>query len=193
MITHSDIIAANADGTLVETIGAAGYSQREALANLLSEMHNSGEIDLLAICISDQLDTVSGNSFFVFQSIFCLTLPLIRCAAEAAMTASTQVCKKAGADLSAGMPYDALRVWFQQSPKRTEGGLAVLDRDMDDQTRAARPLLLAGAKQDAKKYAEVALRLSEQARPHIRSDALWALSRVVPSVSALAGTLQLSR
>ena len=96
------------------------------------------------------------------------------------MAASTLVCRKAGADLSAGLAYDALREWFQQSPERTDKGLAALDRDKDDQTRATRPLLLAGARQDAKKYAEVALQLSEQARPHIRSDALWALGRVVP-------------
>ena len=42
MITHDDIIAADAEGNLVGTIGAVGYSQREALANLLSEMHNTG-------------------------------------------------------------------------------------------------------------------------------------------------------
>lgn len=180
MITHDDIIAADAEGNLVETIGAAGYSQRKALANLLSEIHNAGEIDFLANCISGQLDTISGNPFFVFQSVFCLTLPLIHCRAEAAMTASTQVCRNAGADLSASLVYEALREWFQQSSERTEEGLAVLDRDMDNQTGTVRPLLLAGAKQDAKMYTGVALQLSEQARPHIRSDALWALGRVVP-------------
>ena len=179
-ITRDDIIAANSEGTLVETIGSAGYSQREALANLLSELHNTEEIDFLASCISGQLDTISGNPFIVFQSVFCRTLPLVLCPAEAAMNAYTQVCKKAGANLSAGLAYDALREWFQQRPERAEEGLAVLNRDMDDQTRAARPLLLAGANQDAQKYAEVALKLSTQARPHIRSDALWALGRVVP-------------
>ena len=33
-----------------------------------------------------------------FQRVFCLTLPLIHCRAADAMTASTQVCRKAGAD-----------------------------------------------------------------------------------------------
>lgn len=176
IITYDDILASNAAGTLVETIGAAGFSQHEALAKLLSESHNSGEIDLLANCISGQLDTISGPPFFVFQHVFCLTLPLIHCQAESAMTASIQVCRKAGT----GLAYEALRKWFQRSSKRTEEGLAVIDRDMDNQTGTTRPLLLAGAEQDAEMYTGVALQLSEQSRPHIRSDALWALGRVVP-------------
>ena len=180
MTTRDEILVANAEGTLVHFIAAQHYAQAEALADLLSEMHNSGEIDILATCNSDQLDTISGHPFFVFQRIFCLTLPLIHCRAEAAMTASTQVCRKAGADLCAGLAYEALREWFQQSSDHTEEGLAVMDRDMDNQTGTVRPLLLAGAEQDAEKYTAVTLELSEQARPHVRSAALWALGRVVP-------------
>ena len=180
MTTRNEILAANAEGTLVHLIAAEHYAQAETLAELLSEMHNSGDIDALTTCNSSQLDAISGHPFFVFQRVFCLTLPLIRCRAAAAMTASTQVCRKAGADLSAGLAYEALREWFQQSSERTEEGLAVIERDMDNQIGAVRPLLLAGAEQNAEMYTGVALQLSGEAQPHIRSDSLWALGRVVP-------------
>ena len=180
MTTRDEILAANAEGTLVDFIAAEHYAQGEALADLLSEMHNSGEIDILATCSSGQLDAISGHPFFVFQRVFCLTLPRIRCRAEAAMTASTQVFEKAGADLCAGLAYEALRKWFQQSSERTEEGLAVIHCDMDNQTGTVRALLLAGAGQDAEVFTDEALHLSEQTQPQIRSDALWALGRVAP-------------
>ena len=179
MITRDVILAANADGTLVKTI-AASYDQSEALADRLSELHNSGEIDFLAICNSSQLDAVSGSQFFDFQYVFCQTLPRLRCPAEAAMGASRRVFEKAGADLSAGLVYNALREWFQRSPERAEEGLVVVHHNMDGEIGSVRPLLLAGAAQDAKKFAEAALNLSHQVQPDIRSDALWALGRVVP-------------
>ena len=182
MITRNEILAANAKETLIDFIAAAGYSQHEDLVDLLSEMHNSGEIDIPTACNSGQLDTISGNQFFNFQRVFCLTLPRIHCHAEDAITASTQVYRKAGADLAAGLAFKALREWFQQSSERTEEGLAMLDndRDMDNLNGIVGPLLLAGAEQDSKRFAEVALDLSEHTQPQIRTAALGALGNVVP-------------
>ena len=181
MITRDKILTANAEETLIDIIAAAHYDQCEALANLLSEMHNSGEIDILTACNSGQLDTISGHPFFVFQSVFCLTLPRIHCRAKAAMTTSTKVYRKAGAEGSASLVHEALRKWFQQSSERTQEGLAAIHCDMDNQIGTVTPLLLAGARQDEELFAEVALDFSEQTWPQIRNDALWALGRVVPT------------
>ncbi len=180
MMTRDEILAAYAKETLIDIIAAADYGQCEALADLLSEMHNSGEIDILTACKSDQLDTISGSPFFIFQNVFCLTLPRIQCQAEAAMTASTQVYRAADAKGSGSMIGEALRTWFQQSSERTEEGLAVIQRYMSNQTGTITPLLLAGAEQDSRRFAAVALDLSKQAQPQIRFDALRALGRVVP-------------
>ena len=48
MITREEILTASADKSLVETIAAQHRDQHNALADLLSVMHNTGEIDILA-------------------------------------------------------------------------------------------------------------------------------------------------
>ena len=163
--------------TLIAIIAAADYSQHEILADLLSEMHNSGEIDILTTCNSSQLATIFGNQFFNFQNVFCLTLPRIQCQTESAMTASTKLYRTADAKGSGSLIYEALRKWFQRCSKRTEEGLAVLQRDIDNQTGTITPLLLAGAEQDSKRFADMALDLSEHAQPQIRAAALNALGK----------------
>ena len=180
MITRDQLRATDTEEGLIEIIAATDNDQCEALADLISEMQNSGEIDILDACESGQLDTLSGHQFFVFHRVFCLTLPRIDCRAKAAMNASTQVYRNAGTDGRASIVCEALREWFQQSSERTKEGLAVIDRELDNHIGTVIPLLLAGAGQDAEKFAVITLDLSERAQPQIRTDALWALGRVVP-------------
>ena len=180
MITRDEILVAKANECLINLIAAVDYEQCEALADLLANLHNSGEIDILSACNSGQLDTIPDTLFFTFQSVFCLTLPRIDCHAEDAMTASTHVYTKADADGSASSVSEALREWFQQSSVRTEEGLAAIHRNMDYQTGTITPLLLAGAKQDPKRFVLVALDLTKHVQTQIRSDALKVLGRLVP-------------
>ena len=180
MITRDEIFAAAANVTLINFIAAADYSQREALARLLSEMHNSGEINFLSVCNSGQLNTISDVQFANFQRVFRLTLPRIQCHAADAMTASTQLNRRADGDITAILVFEALCEWFQQDSIRIEEGLAAIQRDLDNQTGTITPLLLAGAEQDSKRFIAVALDLSEHAQPQVRSSAIRVLGSIVP-------------
>lgn len=179
MITRDAILAAGADETLLDAIATAPHDQQESLATLLSELHNLGELDILAAINSGQLDSVSGRPFFTLQRVFCKTLPRIQCPAAAAVAASKRMFEKAGTNLGAGLVYSALQEWFQQSPERVEQGLALIRSDMDSDTGAVRSVLLAGSTHSPNKSIEVALYLSNQPQPHIRLNALWALGRIL--------------
>ena len=122
-------------------------------------------INILSVCNSDQLDTKSDVQFFDFQRVFCLTLPRIHCHAADLMTASTQLNRRAGDNLTGNLVFEALREWFQQSSIRTEEGLAVIQRDLDNQIGTITPLLLAGAEQDSKMFVAVAVNFSKHVQP----------------------------
>ncbi len=179
MITREAILAAALTESLLSTIASVSYEETDQLAEVLAELHDDGTLDLLEVFRSDQLPA-ADPTFFRFQQVFCLTLPLIRCSvAEAAATCEV-LFDKAGNDLAAGQVYDALVNWLQLSPSRSAEGLMFVRSDLDKQTGITRHVLVAGAAHDPEKYAEEALDLSRQPQPHIRQDALLALGRIAP-------------
>ena len=173
--TPERILSASAAGNLLSAIAAAPYGDQDSLADELARLHNSGDIDIFRICRSDQLDTVSGHSFFQLQRVFCQTLPKVQCSVEDASATCKVFYEKADGDLTAGLVYEALRKWFQENDQRPEQGLAWIRRDMAVETGVTRIVLLAGATSDAGRFAQEALDLSHQPQSHIRLDALFAL------------------
>ena len=78
------------------------------------------------------------------------------------------------------MVYGSLSQWFRQSPTRAEEGLALIHHDPETHRPLVRPLFLAGANHDVRKYVEEASRLSNKSDSPVRLDALWALGHIVP-------------
>ena len=70
MNTRDTLLAANDAGTLLETLAATAYDDVESVASTVSNMHNCGEINILAAFESPQLDPASNQSFFVLQRFF---------------------------------------------------------------------------------------------------------------------------
>ena len=180
MTTRDAILAANDAGTLLESIAATPFEEAESVANVLASLHNSGEIDFLAACHSKQLDAISDYSFLDLQRVFCDALPRVCCSAASAAEACKEIFDKTSNDYTAGLVYDALRKWFQQSAQRAEEGLSLIRQNAVLHTRIVRPVLLGGATHDPNKFADEALKLSNHPRSHIRSDAIWALGRLAP-------------
>ncbi len=175
MSTNEGILSANAEGTLLSAIASTPYDEDDSLAGALAELHNAGTLDVLKAFRSDQLDAVSGRSFFRLQQVFRRTLPQIECPAADAAAACKILFEKAGNN---GLVDDALREWFQHSRKRAEEGLDLIRHDLDIQTGITRHVLMAGAVHDPRRFAEEALNLSHQPQSHIRLDALFALGRM---------------
>ena len=178
MITHDEILSADSKGTLLSTIAAIPYDEEDYLTGALVELHNEGKFDILKAFRSDQLNAISGDSFFSLQRVFCQTLPQIGCPVAIAAATCKVLFEKAGTDLAAGLVYDAFGEWLKLCRRRVDEGLALIRHDMDVDTGITRHVLLAGAAYDVTKFSEVALDLSHERQPHIRQDALFALGRM---------------
>ena len=180
MTTRAKLLAAYADGALLETVSRLAVFEHESVVDLLANLHNSGDVDFLATCRSEELDRLPQRSYFGLQHVFCDSLPNIECPVTAAAVACDRMFEKAGSDGTASLVFRALREWFQHSPSRVAEGLSLICRNTDNHPRLVRPVLIAGATHDAKRYTEEALALSRATQSSIRMDALFALGQIAP-------------
>ena len=137
------ILSANANGSLLSDLCSPAYVGREDVIDALAALHNSGQIDFPAACRSDQLNSISGHSFFSIQQFFCKTLPRIDCDVRDAMETCAVLFEKAGNDMTAGFVFESLREWFTQRLERTENGLRLIQSTPDVPAGVAHSVLLA--------------------------------------------------
>ena len=175
MITEKELLSANADGTLLSAISKAPYDERDAFAEALSALHNSGSIDFLNACRSNQLGALSDQSLYGFLSVYCSTIPRIYCSHHDAIAITGIVSDRAGNNIMSGDVIDALRDWFQHTPQRADSGLELIQSDIDAYYHAVKSVLLAGARHDVRKYAAAALFLARQPALKCRLDAVTSL------------------
>ena len=174
------IRAASEAGTLLEAIAAAPYDEFDSVAHLLAELHNSGEIDLLAACDKPALDAIPTHPFFTLQQVFCRTLPRLQCSTKCATSACQRMFERAGPDMAASLVFDALVKWLEQTPERVAAGLDLIDQNAEISPGIVNSVLLGGATQDAAKSTRDALDLSHRTSPNIRLPSLAAVARTLP-------------
>lgn len=175
MITEEILLSANADGTLLSAISKTPYDERDAVAKTLSSLHNSGSIDFLKACRSSQLGALSDQYLYGFQSIFGSIMPKINCSPHDAIIIAGIVSDRVKNNDLSGNVIDALRGWFQHTPQRADLGLELIQNDITAYSGAVKPVLLAGARHDVRKYASVALHLARQPALKCRPDVVTAL------------------
>ena len=180
MNSREAIRAASEAGTLLEAIAAAPYDEFDSVAHLLAELHNSGEIDLLAACDKPALDAIPTHPFFTLQQVFCRTLPRLQCSTKCATSACERMFERAGPDMAASLVFDALAKWLEQAPERVAAGLDLIDQDTEINPGVVNSVLLGGATQDAAKSTKDALDLSHRTSPTIRLPSLAAVARTLP-------------
>lgn len=180
MNIKESILLANANGKLLSAIVEASYDERdderEHLVQVLSALHNSGDIDFLSACRSDQLDAISGHPIFIIHQVFCKVLPDIDCSAADAVVTSCLIFHRAANYVPVScLVFDSLREWFQKSPKRTDDGLELIRRDTGVSPQVVRSIFLAGAQHDSMRYATEALDYASRRQSPARLDAIAAL------------------
>ena len=175
MITERNLLSANADGTLLSAISKTAYDERDAIAETLSALHNSRSIDFLNACRSNQLGALSDQSLYRFLSVFCSTIQRINCSHHDAIVITGIVSERAGNNIISSDVTDALRAWFQHTPQRANRGLELIQSDINAYYHAVKPVLLAGANHDVRKYATAALFLARQPSLKCRLDAVTSL------------------
>ncbi|MDE0221323.1 MAG: hypothetical protein OXJ90_18795 [Spirochaetaceae bacterium] len=175
MSIEHKVLSAHANGTLLSVVAETPYEETGVLAETLSTLSNSGRIAFLNACKSDQLNGLSGTSLYGFQRVFCMTLPRVECSAKAAVVTAGLILDRAEDALTASRVSDALREWFQRTRQRAQSGLELIQSDMRMYSRALRPVLVAGAQHDVRKYASAALSVARQPMTEGRLDAIAAL------------------
>ena len=179
MNIKESILLANANGKLLSAIVEASYDERdverEYLVQVLSALHNSGDIDFLSACRSDQLDAISGHPIFIIHQVFCKVLPEIDCSAADAVVTSCLIFHRTANHVPVSLIFDSLREWFQKSPKRTDDGLELIRRDTGVSPQVVRSIFLAGAQHDIMRYATEALDFASRRQSPARLDAIAAL------------------
>lgn len=175
MNTKESVLSANSNGKLLAAIVEMPYEERDNLVQVLSALHNSGDIDFLSDCRSNQLDAISGWSFFVVQKVFCDTLPRLNCRAADATAICRILFERAGNDLAATHVFDSLLEWLQKSPERTDEGLELIRHDTGVSPQIVGSILKAGARHDIIRYAEEALDFAIRRQSPARLGAIAAL------------------
>ncbi len=175
MSIEDKLLSAQADGTLLSVAAEAPYEETDVIAETLSTLNNSGHIDFLSACKSDQLNGLSGTSLHGLQEVFCRALPKVDCTAMDAVATAGAILDRAENALTASRVSDALREWFQRTPQRVQSGLELIQSDMRVYSLAVRPVLIAGAQHDMRKYANAALCVARQPVIASRLDAITAL------------------
>jgi hypothetical protein len=176
-LTDVEIIARCQSGALLDDIDRFGGDDSDpaSLVNRCVALHNSGQIDLLALTHTAQFVSLSASAFFIRQQFFCGAIPRLQTPAPPLMQAVQALVAKGGADLAAYFPNDAFCDWCAADPTR------------------ARAIVTAAESGDAQAIAFVtfaftALSDAALARSFIgkysderRVSALFALGRIKPS------------
>jgi len=86
---------------------------------LCIELHNKGDIDLLAVATTDAFAAISQQDFFTAQHIYCEAVPKLKTNAMALMECCRALIKQAGNDGAAGQPNLAFQNWCSANLPQT--------------------------------------------------------------------------
>ena len=175
MNIKESLLLAKDNGKLLSFIVETPYDEHDNLVQVLSDLHNSGYIDFLSDCMSDQLNAISGFPFFRVQQVFCSTLPRLDCNAADATATCRILFERAGNDLAATRVFDSLLEWLQENPDRADEGLELIRRDARVSSQIVTSVILAGARHDIMRYAKEALDYATRRQLPARLGAIAAL------------------
>lgn len=89
----------------------------DTFLQLCVALHNSGDIDLVAVPGQPAFNTIDTHSFFTAHKFYCDAIPQLRTNAAALMACCRILIERAGNDGVAHMPNGAFRQWCKGNPK----------------------------------------------------------------------------
>ncbi|MDN7715117.1 hypothetical protein [Burkholderia gladioli] len=133
---RGEILAKAADGTLVDALfddyGRIWLDENSSTLELLIELHNAGEIDLLAIVTPEAVKRHQGVNFFNGQHLFERLIPRISGSVREMVRVVEVLRVGGGADLAAGLHIEQFAKWCEAEPARPIELLALIDEDVPD-------------------------------------------------------------
>ena len=120
-IADADVGARYAAGTLLWDISEEDAPhQPNSLRTRAIASHNAGDIDLLALTGSSEIESAVGHRYFLLQRVFCDVIPALQATVDDMSTAVVRLVDKAGSDGTSDFPYAALGQWLEKDLTRAE-------------------------------------------------------------------------
>ncbi|HEX5181705.1 MAG TPA: hypothetical protein VFW19_01000 [Allosphingosinicella sp.] len=185
MVSRIEIVSNATRGTLHHYIVEnyeRGRDEDAAFVVEAIDLHNAGEIDLLATATPAALSEVAGFQFFTLQHFYCKAIPSLEADPLRLMESVDRLVTAGGQDMAAFQPNGAFRDWCAATAGRVEEVLRVIESNIP-QTKGFLSLTLdAGGRSDAPGYLAKAISYIRDI-PDLRLGALTSLARIDSSTS----------
>ena len=162
--------------------------QVKTVISKCAELHNEGEIDLIALIQSPNFERIDANRFFARQYFYSEVIPLLNATPRDMMKCVKALVEKGGQDFAAGLPNAAFRKWCSADLSRAA---AVIESSEADDPLACDFLPFALA---AGNMVQQAIRIADAYRDERRVRAIVALSSIdyadLDSATAALGALK---
>lgn len=177
MSSRETILDAYRNGTFVQLVADDVAVDDEAAVRLCVELHNGGELNLLALADDPVLRGISGHSFFVVQYFFNRTIPSLNGTVTEMMRLVRLLVERGGNDLAANEPNAAFKKWCESDPERARSVIKLADSGDELATQHLSFALVAG------RFLQTTCELAAARSGEIQLAAIAAISRIVPLAS----------
>ena len=157
-------------GAIFDNFGSA--FQEQAVISKCAEMHNDGEINLLALIESPDFNGIDVHRFFAGQHFYCEVLPRLNASPQDMMTCVKALIEKGGQDLAANQPNAGFTEWCSVDLSRAT---AIIESSDADDPLAREFLSFALT---AGNTVQQAIRIADAYRDERRVRAITALGRM---------------
>ncbi|MBW6420828.1 hypothetical protein KX729_05180 [Rhizobium sp. XQZ8] len=129
---RAEILAHAANGSLLHAIfydyGRRCLDDSDPTIETLSDLHNSGEIDLLGLVTRDSIQAFQGQIFWRGQHVYRALISRLQAPAETLLNVVQTLIEAAGQDMAAGMPVEEFSKWCGSERSRPTELLGLIDR-----------------------------------------------------------------
>lgn len=154
------------------------HGDYKQICETLTELHNSGEIDLVVSMQNVSKTQIRDHDFWQLQSLFSELIPNLETQANALMEGVMCLVEKGGQDLMANQPNAAFREWLKRRPDDTRRLLEKAQQTDAPSLKLLTFVLEAGVTQDFQTFFNAAINFLSSEHVEDRLAAVTALSRI---------------
>lgn len=148
------------------------------LGKLLSELHNSGEVDIV-LEFSKLNRTNHKQDFFSLRHIFIKALPFLEAPVLQVMECVKHLTNQAEGDMTKGIVIGPFIEYCKKTPSRVDEVLSISLNNIDDSFDFVTPSLIAGSQINIDQYFEIALGLlADNKNSEIIKRTIFSLGRI---------------
>jgi len=185
---RGEILAKAADGTLVDALfdewGRVWLDEDSPTIELLTVMHNTGEIDLLAVITPEAVGRHRGMHFFDGQHLYERLIPRISGSVREMLRVVEVLRVGGGDDMAAGLHIDKFAVWCGAESTRPVDLLALIDEGVPNADSYLVIAIKTGVDVDRALFTRRAYAFLESGTERQRLSALSALGQIEMSDAA---------